>query len=84
MDRSLEKAIRRKQAGRAGSVPSAKPDASGNSRDWLAAPYRVPAATCSSPWQEVDDWLVTSERDITLHGQRDAIDGDADWLLIRR
>ncbi|MDO9297068.1 PKD domain-containing protein [Bradyrhizobium sp.] len=84
LDRSLEKAIRRKQAGPAGSVPSAKPDASGNSRDWLAAPYRVPAATCSSPWQEVDDWLVTSERDITLHGQRDAIDGDADWLLIRR
>jgi hypothetical protein len=55
------------------------------SQDWLATPYRVPAAAIDSrPWQELDGWLVRSENGETAHAARDVTEEGADWLFIRR
>jgi hypothetical protein len=84
LDRSLASAIRRQQgASAAGLAPTAKPKLAAVKPDWLATPYRVPAATSTGgiddldAWHEVDGWLVASDR-AAAH----AADA-ADWLVVR-
>ena len=78
LDRSVAKAIRRKQARGAGSAQIVKSGAS----DWLATPYRVPAAAIDSqPWQELDGWLVTSENGVAARSPRDVVEEGATGCL---
>jgi hypothetical protein len=82
LDRSLANTIRRQRAGSASPVQTGRPIVTAKP-DWLAMPYRVPAATSADGidglggWQEVDGWLVASDR-----GAVQAADA-ADWLVVR-
>jgi hypothetical protein len=83
LDRLLAKTIRRGRSKRAGFGIDARPVERPCDRDWLATPYRVPPATTAGidgagSWQEVDDWLVASNR-ATVQAAPDA----ADWLIVR-
>ena len=79
LDHSLAIAIRRQQSGSDSPVPTRGPKAAANP-EWLAAPYRMPAAPSADGdldgWHEVDDWLVAG------HAAAQAVDA-ADWLVVR-
>jgi hypothetical protein len=84
VDRSLASAIRRQRGGEATALaPTGKPKVAAVKPDWLAMPYRVPAAISTDGtddlggWHEVDGWLVASDRTATQ-----AADA-ADWLVVR-
>ena len=69
-----------KAATRPGRAQAGKPAVAAASSKWLAAPYRVPAGASADGnpdgWQEVDDWLVASDRGT-------APPDTADWLIVR-
>ena len=75
VDRSLANAIRLQQAGPANPVQMRKPVVAAKP-DWLATPYRVPAAGEVDGWHEVDDWLLAS------NAVAQAAD-TGDWLVVR-
>ena len=75
VDRSLANAIRLQQAGLANPVRMRKPVVAAKP-DWLATPYRVPAAGGIDGWHEVDDWLLADNAAAQV---ADA----ADWLVVR-
>jgi hypothetical protein len=81
LDRSLANAIQRQQGVlAAGSTQTRRPTAP--KPDWLATPYRMPAATSAGidnvdGWHEDDDWLVAQDRAGTLAADT------ADWLVVR-
>ena len=75
VDRSLANAIRRQQTGSVHPIQMRKPVVAVKP-DWLAAPYRVPAADGIDGWHEVDDWLLAS------NAATQAADA-ADWLVVR-
>jgi hypothetical protein len=78
VDRSLANAIRRQQTVPANPIQMRKPKVAAKP-DWLATPYRVPAAVSADGidgWHEVDDWLLAG------NAVAQATD-TADWLVVR-